>query len=139
MKCSAWALLRIAAMLAIPFAWAQTTGTIEGVVLDPSDAPVQGSEVKLVEGATGLSRAVETGLDGRFLAAGLPPGTYRIEAVARGFRPAVLDGVKLSAGRTARARIAIQIGDLLEAIVIKAEQPLLSSSPSDWGDRKSVV
>lgn len=123
----------MAAMPAVPSAWAQTTGTIEGVVLDPSDAPVQASEVKLVEAGTGLSRAVETGVDGRFLAAGLPPGTYRIEAVARGFRPAVLDGVRLSAGRTARAAIILQIGDVMEAIVIKAEPPLLSSSAGDWG------
>lgn len=133
MNSSAWTLVQVAAMLAAPFAWAQTVGTIEGVVLDPSEAPVQGSEVRLVEARTGSSRVLRSDAGGRFVAAGLPPGEYRFEVTARGFRPTTLDGIRLSAGRTARTSITLQIGDLREAIVITAEQPILSSSASDWG------
>lgn len=126
-------LLHFAVMMGAPFAWAQTMGTIEGVVLDPSQSPVRGSRVTVVEESTGLSRAVETEINGRFAAPGMPPGTYRIEVSADGFRPAVLSGLRLSAGRTVSSTMVLQLGDLREAIVITAEAPLLSSTANDWG------
>ena len=52
--------LVLAAILVLAPCFAQTAGTIEGVVLDPSHAPVYGCQVKIVEPRTAFSRSVET-------------------------------------------------------------------------------
>jgi hypothetical protein len=133
MKTSREILLLLGVILAPALALAQTTGTIEGVVLDPSDAPIQGSLVNLIETATSSSRTVQTTASGRYAVPGLPPGVYEVEASFHGFRSAVREGVLLSAGRTVRADFSLQIGDLREVVKVTAEIPAISTSASDWG------
>lgn len=133
MKLSCWILLLPAMVLSLPPALAQTAGTIEGVVADPSDAPVQGVAVTLTEAATSFTRNIQTDSSGRYAAPGLPPGVYSVEASFRGFRTVVREGVNLSAGRTVRADFSLQIGDLRETMKVTAEVPIVSTTASDWG------
>ncbi|MEH6413979.1 TonB-dependent receptor [Pseudomonas sp. CGJS7] len=79
----ACALLGCIAMTA-PAAWAQSTAaTIRGTISGDS-GPAANASVTATNVASGFSRKVQTGADGNYSLAGLPPGTYRIEVDAGG-------------------------------------------------------
>jgi hypothetical protein len=64
-------------------------GSIKGVVCDASGHPLVGAEVAVVT-TEGLKtekviKRISTGSDGRFLAAGIIPGHYKVKAEATGF------------------------------------------------------
>ena len=61
-------------------------GALAGVVTGPSQDPLRGAAVRVVAGETGRARATVTDPGGRFAIAGLPPGVYRVEASAEGYR-----------------------------------------------------
>ena len=64
-----------------PLAAQSFLGTIRGTVVDPQGAAVSGAAVLIVDEATGVPRTLETDAQGRYEAANLQPGTYRVEVV----------------------------------------------------------
>src|SRR5215469_2806849 len=68
----------------------QTTGRIAGFVMDPSGAIVAKAHVRAVNEATNESWSTTTNQAGYFSFFLLPPGLYRIEVAAPGFKTAVL-------------------------------------------------
>src|SRR5665213_2727341 len=71
-------------LLAAAALCAQTTASLRGTVTDPSGAGVPGASVT-VTGPAGLVRVVQTGNDGAYAIANLPPGTYTLRIAAKGF------------------------------------------------------
>src|SRR6476660_1957068 len=65
------------------FAQEETSGTIEGTVTDTSGAPLPGVTVTLASSQGPKTRT--TGVDGRFMFAQLPAGTYTVKALLEGF------------------------------------------------------
>jgi len=95
-----WAVVRrlptIVALLGLAFtqpARAQSPlGSIDGLVITVDRVPVSNALVTI--GGDGAPRVQRTDARGRFRLAGFPPGTYSIQAVARGFvrsTPRVVD------------------------------------------------
>jgi len=75
--------VRLAALLAVfiptPL-FAQSTGTVQGVVTDAQGGILPGVAMTVRNSATGIDRVIPTDTAGRYVAAGLPPGPYPIEA-----------------------------------------------------------
>ncbi len=69
----------LAALLTFPVA-AQTTGTIEGTVVDTTRTPLSGVALEALSPALQGNRIVVTDAAGRFRLVLLPPGTYRVTA-----------------------------------------------------------
>ena len=61
------------------------SGSLTGVIKDPSGAVVPAAEVKLTDANKGYSLDVKSDELGRYLLRSLPPGTYRLSIVASGF------------------------------------------------------
>jgi hypothetical protein len=96
-------------------------GTIRGTVTDPQGAAVQGAAVLVVDESTGVPRSVETDSQGRYEAANLRPGTYRIEIVTSSFKKAERSGVALRAAGTALVDVKLEIGKMEETVTVSAE------------------
>ena len=81
---------------------------ISGTVLDTNRDVVQGAKVTLTGQAGSDVRTVESGSDGQFAFAGLPPDVYRITVTARGMN------------RFVSAQIPLRVGEvrLLSAITL---------------------
>ncbi len=133
-------MMRIAAVLLFAWvmgtpggAWGQTAGVVEGVVRDASQAAVQNCTVTLTGTMTNLKRTVAADEEGRYVAAGLPPGAYRVEAAAGGFRTAVRQVEWLSPGRTQRVDFELVVGELREVLEVTEDLPVVSTSSADWG------
>src|SRR5437016_3317629 len=118
----------IVAVAAPTRAFAQSErGSITGIIQDTSKAPIPGVSVKVINTATNATVEVVTSDSGAYSAANLPPGPYRIEASLTGFRSAHVDGVRLTAGATARADITLDLGAIEESVTVMARSPLVST------------
>ncbi|HWC00786.1 MAG TPA: carboxypeptidase-like regulatory domain-containing protein, partial [Bryobacteraceae bacterium] len=59
-----------------------TTGTITGIVTDPSGAVVPNAKVTILNEAEGSTRDLATSASGVFTASNLTVGTYRVRVTA---------------------------------------------------------
>src|ERR1043166_588849 len=84
-------------------AWGQTErGNITGSVTDSSGASVPGATVTITNLATNQSVTVTSTSAGDYNGPNLPPGDYRVEFSATGFKKTVRDNVVLTAAATLR-------------------------------------
>jgi hypothetical protein len=102
----------------------QPTGSIAGVIRDPSGAVVPGVRVTAVNTTTGLSRTIATAEQGDFGFLALPAGEYTISAEASGFqsptRPAVVEP-----GSTTTTDLTLRVGDAKDSITVDGASPQL--------------
>ncbi len=89
-----------------------------------------GVTVTVSNEATGLSRTNVTGDEGRFVVAGLPPGTYDVRAEIAGFKPyrrpltvAVADNVAVA--------IVLEVGGTAETVTVVDRPPVVNTSSSE--------
>ena len=61
------------------------TGTISGLVRDPSGGGIPGVQVTVRDESTGLATTVSTNPTGLYVSPPLRAGTYVVEALAKGF------------------------------------------------------
>ncbi|HEY8150942.1 MAG TPA: carboxypeptidase-like regulatory domain-containing protein [Vicinamibacteria bacterium] len=96
-------------------------GTIRGTVSDPQGAGVSDAAVLVVDEATGVPRAVSTDSQGRFEAANLKPGTYRIEVATPNFKEFKQTGITLRAAGSVNLDVKLELGSRTETVTVTAE------------------
>jgi hypothetical protein len=112
----------------------QTTGRITGVVKDPSGGLVAKADVHAVNEATNERWSATTNLDGTYSFFLLPPGLYRIEVAAAGFKIVVLTDVVARITETTVADVTLAIGTRVETIFVKGSSaPLLQMDGPQLG------
>jgi hypothetical protein len=110
--------------------YGQTTGSIEGTVMDPTGAAIVGVGVTITNEQTRVATATITNSAGYFLADTLPSGTYRIEVSHPGFKNAAVSGVKLDIATRVRRDISLAVGDLAETVHVEASGAEVNTSDS---------
>jgi hypothetical protein len=111
--------LVVVAMLALGTpADAQTTSTISGTVYDTSGGVLPGVTVTARQTATGYTRVVPTGADGRFVLPQLPVGNWEIRAELSGFKPVLRTGIVTTVGATVVVDFKLAVGGLTEEITV---------------------
>src|SRR6516162_4658876 len=86
------------------------TGTIAGVVRDPSGAAVSGARIKVVSVATNESRNETTSQSGDYSFSALMPGEYHVMVEAARFTR--MDrAASVEPGVTTTADFALRVGD----------------------------
>ncbi len=83
---AALALLLVAAFMAAPISAQTTTGGVSGIV-SGDQGVLANAQVSVKSTATGYTKVVTTGADGRFFVTGLEVGSYEITARRIGFSP----------------------------------------------------
>ncbi len=109
------------------------TAQITGLVTDASDAVVPAARVSVTNVDTGIVRRSETGGEGSYTIPLLPPGQYRLEVAAGGFRPSIRDGVVLTVNQVARQDFQLEVGAAAEAITVTAQELTLETATSSVG------
>ncbi|MEZ5396223.1 MAG: carboxypeptidase-like regulatory domain-containing protein [Bryobacterales bacterium] len=84
-----------------PALFAQGTAQLTGRVVDPSGSVIPGATVTLTNLGSGVQQTGETGPQGYYRFPLLPPGNYRIEIRADGFRGVSQTGLKLDVEQAA--------------------------------------
>src|SRR5579862_1843026 len=107
----------------IGVASAQTpTGSIIGVVRDPSSASVAAAGVRVLSISTGLVRTIATSTTGGYGIQVLPAGQYEVSVEASGFKRAVRR-VAVEAGETTTTDFKLTLGDAKDSVTVDDATP----------------
>jgi hypothetical protein len=107
------------ALIGSPALAQETTGSVEGTVIDSSGAPVPGAAVKIEGGA--VNRTGSSDMRGRYLLAELPPGTYKVSATLAGFGPGVAERVQVAIGKAVTVNFSLKVGGMAEEVTVTGE------------------
>jgi len=110
------------------------SGSITGLVNDPSQAAISNAAVTITNVETGVSTNRTTDATGRFVATNLNPGEYRIEVEAPGFQRFVQENVILRVDETVRVDIVMQLGQVTEQVTVSSAPPALQTEKTDVGE-----
>jgi hypothetical protein len=139
-RLEAVALVALALLLAGAPARAQVdTGTILGTVKDGSGAVVAGAKVTLTHEGQAFTLSRATRQDGTYIFTPIRIGTYRVEVESQGFKKAVRRGIELNLQQQAVVDVALETGQLEEAVEVTADVPLLQTRSGEVGHTITAV
>src|SRR5215831_7787767 len=115
-------------------AWASITGTISGVVTDPSGGVVPNAEVTVTEVATGIAQTVRTSGDGIYSFLSLPVGGYRLEVKTGGFQTYVRRDIVLHTNDKLRFDVVLQVGQVTQQVEVSTSAVLVETANTQLGD-----
>jgi hypothetical protein len=122
--------------------FAQTTGTLRGMVADQSGAIIPRAKVSAVLEATDSTRVVVTDERGEFVLPALPVGHYQLLIEAVGFMKFIEPDIEITIGHVVVVSPVLKIGATSEAVTATAAAPLVERSSTQLGavvDGKTVV
>ena len=126
-------ILLCAVAFATPAFAQQTTGSIQGRIVDAQKAAVPGVTVTAKNAETGFTRSETSDAEGRYLLNALPVGRYDVHAEITGFAPFDRKGIAVDVGQTADVNVELALAGMSEAVSVTAEQPLIQTTNSSVG------
>jgi Carboxypeptidase regulatory-like domain len=116
-----------------------TSGTIFGVVKDPSGAVIPKASITARDPAIGVTRGVTGSDDGTFSIPNLPPGTYSITVEAAGFKSLKKSGILLSAAdRLNAGDFSMSVGAESASVTVTADAAQLQLQENS-GERSELI
>jgi hypothetical protein len=92
------------------------TSSINGTVTDPQGNLVTGATVTLTNEEKNVSRTQQTEGSGAFGFNLIPPGEYRLEVEAPGFKKTVISNVRALVDKPTDVKVALEIGAVTEVV-----------------------
>ena len=106
-------------------------GTVVGVVRDGSGALIPGATVTIVNKDTNLTREATTNNEGAYSVINVLPGPYDVKVTLTGFRDMARPNVDVTIGQIARVDFQLELGTVVENVMVVAESPLLQTDKTD--------
>lgn len=113
---------------------ADVTGSILGIVRDPSQAVVKGARLTITNTQTGLSKSTTSADDGSYRFLALPVGTYKLNATMTGFQQFNATDIVLKVNDQLRVDIQLTVGSVNEQITIEANAVQVETENTQLGD-----
>jgi hypothetical protein len=109
------------------------TGHFSGSVVDANGAAIPGASAKLISQTTAQLREVATGDSGDFAFTLVPPGSYKLEVAANGFKTTVVEDVRISITQTTSLVVHLEAATVTGVVTINADAPLVQQESSQMG------
>ncbi|MEZ5356828.1 MAG: carboxypeptidase-like regulatory domain-containing protein [Bryobacteraceae bacterium] len=132
----------LSCLIASAALWAQSSGTIQGVVGDNSGAVIPNATVTVKNLDTGVENRAVTNAVGFYTVPALNPGRYSVTCASQGFAPKEYPGLRLEVQQTARIDCQLNIGTVAETVEVSAAAQLIQSEKTEVGqviDSKRIV
>jgi hypothetical protein len=125
-------------------AFAQSGGTtVRGTVKDPQGNLVKGATVTITDPARNFTRTQSTNEDGGYVFTAVPPGTYKLEVTATGFKTASASGLVALVDTPTVRDVQLEIGAVSETVdVTSAAEAAINTSDATIGnsfERKRIT
>ena len=98
----------------------QGTSTIRGTVRDPQDNVVAGATVTLTNAEKSFTRSQTTNQDGDYAFSSVPPGTYRLDVEATGFKKTAVTDVRALVESPNDLDVKLEVGAVNEVVNVAA-------------------
>jgi Carboxypeptidase regulatory-like domain/TonB dependent receptor-like, beta-barrel len=112
-------------------AYAQSTSSIEGLIVDQHGALISRAEITASDSSIGVTRQTVTDDSGRYQIVALPVGDYRVEVRAQGFQTRILERVRIEVARRITQDFELQVGDVSQDVSV-------TTSSSDLIERATI-
>jgi len=110
----------------------QTLGSLNGTVLDPSEAAVPGAIVTATDAAINFSETTTTQKTGFFQIFNLPIGTYSVKVSHEGFESTETSGIGVQEAHATTVNVTLTVGKASESVEVTAN-PLLNATDATNG------
>ena len=116
--------------------YAQSGGTtIRGTVKDPNGNLVAGATVTITDPAKNFTRTQNTNQDGGYIFTAVPPGTYRLDVSAPGFKTASASGLAALVDTPTVRDVQLEVGQVSETVdVTSTAEAAINTSDASLGN-----
>jgi hypothetical protein len=124
-----WSFARVVFLLAgVASASGQAaTGTVRGTITDPTGAVVPSATV-LLTSTSGNPRAAMSGRDGTYDFTAVAPGSYTLSVTMKGFAPADISGLTVTAGHALLKNVALALPVEQQQVQVDSEASGVSTA-----------
>jgi hypothetical protein len=112
---------------------AQAYSTLAVRVLDQSERVVVGAQVLVQNLETYVERVTATNSQGLYEFGALPPGTFRLQVRAPGFRLYTIEALITEVGRNVVLDARLEIGDLSHEITVGSRSAVIDGDTTSGG------
>ena len=114
---------------------ADVTGSLGGVVHDPSQAVVAGAKVTITNTQTNQSQTATTDANGAYHFLALAAGTYKISVTAAGFRPySSSNEITVQVNDQLKLDIPLEVGTVAEEVDVTGNLVRVETESTQLGD-----
>jgi Carboxypeptidase regulatory-like domain/TonB-dependent Receptor Plug Domain len=114
--------------------WASITGSISGIVKDPSGAVIPAASVVALNTRTGVRQTAVTDSDGFYSFPELPIGDYTISIESSGFRPYKQTGLVIDISTALRVDITLQVGAVSQEVTVSSTAVHVETTSTQQGE-----
>lgn len=100
--------------------YAQTAGTVNGLITDSSGAAVAGATIILTDKATGTVQTTTTNDAGRYVFVEIQPGFYDVSVSKTGFRAGKFSNQKVTVGLELTLNMKLEVGTVSQTVEVTA-------------------
>lgn len=116
----------LSAMVAVQAQTTISTGSIQGVVTDPTGAVVSGAKISISNKATGRVITVRTTSAGAYTSGALTPGDYTLRVESPGFKTSE-SSVTVQVGVTAPGNVKLQLGQASQVVEVQGTEVTINT------------
>jgi Carboxypeptidase regulatory-like domain len=120
-------------VLAPALAAQQTTGVIQGTILDAGGAAVAGATVTVVNDDTGYTRTLTSESTGIYAFTELTPGHYHLKVTKDGFKTENQQGIELHVGSAVVVDVKLTVGTVTESMTVEANAIAVDTTSGTLG------
>src|SRR5215831_7112779 len=119
-------LIAIGLLLCAANLGAQQNATVQGIVVDESQAVMPGTTITATEISTGVQSIAVAEADGRYRLDNVAPGKYKVRFELSGFGTVELTDVELLVGQNVTVpKITMKVATLQETVTVTSQAPLV--------------
>src|SRR5579872_1336350 len=108
-----------------------STGSVTGIVRDPSGAVVAQADVVLRNVDTAVERATTSNSAGNYLFLNVNPGRYTVETKASGFKSSRLLELTVAVSQTLTLDVTLEVGALEQTVTVGATVAEIESATAE--------
>ncbi|HWF88791.1 MAG TPA: carboxypeptidase-like regulatory domain-containing protein, partial [Pyrinomonadaceae bacterium] len=117
--------------------------TVRGTIQDPNGNVVKGATVTITDPSKNFTRTQQTNEDGQYVFTSVPPGTYKLDVTAPGFKTASASGLQALVDTPTVRDVQLEIGAVSETVdVTSAAEAAINTSDATIGntfERKRIT
>ncbi|HKT12559.1 MAG TPA: TonB-dependent receptor [Terriglobia bacterium] len=121
------------AFLAVPLQAQLYSGSVTGVISDPSGAVIPGAKVELTDITKGYNFNVTSDATGRYILRNIPPSNYKLTVEATGFKTSTRTDIVLDVNQNATVNFSLELGTTTQTVEVTGAPPLMSTQDATTG------